>query len=135
MGYQVLSVLALPAFWVWFAVALGLNTAMTILGLIFAAVVGWMLPDVAVRRRADMRIYQIDYDMPELIDLLVVTVEAGLGFNASLQLASERIEGPARRGAADRAPGAAHGPLAARLAREHARAGARRPRFDRSCAR
>jgi tight adherence protein C len=94
MGYQVLSVLALPAFWVWFAVALGLNTAMTILGLIFAAAIGWIFPTSAVRRRADMRIYQIDYDMPELIDLLVVTVEAGLGLNASLQLASERMRGP-----------------------------------------
>jgi len=94
MGYQVLTVLALPAVWIWFAVALGLSTAMTILGLIFAAVVGWIGPTSAVRRRADMRIYQIDYDMPELIDLLVVTVEAGLGLNASLQLASERMRGP-----------------------------------------
>jgi tight adherence protein C len=32
--------------------------------------------------------------MPELIDLLVVTVEAGLGLGAALQLASERMTGP-----------------------------------------
>jgi len=94
MGYQILTVLALPALWIWLAVAMGLGTAMTLLGLIFAAVVGWMFPTSAVRRKADMRIYQIDYDMPELIDLLVVTVEAGLGLNASLQLASERMRGP-----------------------------------------
>jgi tight adherence protein C len=94
MGYQVLSVLAVPALWVWFAVATGRGTALTILGLVFAAAVGWIAPISYVRRRGDARIYQIDYDMPELIDLLVVTVEAGLGLNASLQLASERMKGP-----------------------------------------
>jgi tight adherence protein C len=94
MGYQVLSVLAVPALWVWFAVATGRSTALTILGLVFAAAVGWIAPISYVRRRGDARIYQIDYDMPELIDLLVVTVEAGLGLNASLQLASERMKGP-----------------------------------------
>jgi tight adherence protein C len=32
--------------------------------------------------------------MPELIDLLVVTVEAGLSLSAALQLAGERMKGP-----------------------------------------
>jgi tight adherence protein C len=32
--------------------------------------------------------------MPELIDLLVVTVEAGLSLGAALQLAGERMKGP-----------------------------------------
>ena len=32
--------------------------------------------------------------MPELIDLLVVTVEAGLSLSAALQLAGERMQGP-----------------------------------------
>ena len=32
--------------------------------------------------------------MPELIDLLVVTVEAGLSLSAALQLAGERMGGP-----------------------------------------
>ena len=36
----------------------------------------------------------IDYELPNLIDLLVVTVEAGLGFTGSLQLAAERFTGP-----------------------------------------
>jgi len=32
--------------------------------------------------------------MPELIDLLVVTVEAGMSISAALQLAGERMKGP-----------------------------------------
>ena len=39
------------------------------------------------------RLATIDYDLPELIDLLVVTVEAGVGFAASLQIAVERLPG------------------------------------------
>jgi tight adherence protein C len=94
MGYQVLGVLAFPALWIWFAVGTGVNTAFALMGVLVAGLIGWMGPTSAVRRKADARLYRIDYDMPELIDLLVVTVEGGLSLNASLQLASERIKGP-----------------------------------------
>jgi tight adherence protein C len=94
MGYQVLCAIAVPAAWLWFAIATGRGAALTILVLLLAAVVGWSAPSFIVRSRAESRLYRIDYDMPELIDLLVVTVEAGLGLNASLQLASERLKGP-----------------------------------------
>jgi len=94
MGYQVLCVVALPAAWLWLAIATGRSATLVVLGFLFAAVVGWLGPTFLVRSRASSRLYQIDYDMPELIDLLVVTVEAGLGLNASLQLASERLKGP-----------------------------------------
>jgi tight adherence protein C len=94
MGYQVLGGLAFPALWIWFAVGTGVSTPFALMGVLVAGLVGWMGPTSAVRRKADARLYQIDYDMPELIDLLVVTVEGGLGLNASLQLASERIKGP-----------------------------------------
>jgi tight adherence protein C len=94
MGYQVLCTLALPAAWLWLAIATGMSVALTIIGLLLAVIVGWAGPTFVVRQRADARLYRIDDDMPELIDLLVVTVEAGLGLNASLQLASERLKGP-----------------------------------------
>jgi tight adherence protein C len=94
MGYQVLGAIAFPAIWVWLAIATGRSTALTIIGFLLAGVVGWLGPAFYVRSRADSRLYRIDYDMPELIDLLVVTVEAGLGLNASLQLAGERLTGP-----------------------------------------
>jgi tight adherence protein C len=94
MGYQALSTVAAPAAWLWLAIATGRSPALTIIGVLLAGVVGWMAPTFFVRQKADARLYRIDYDMPELIDLLVVTVEAGLGLNASLQLASERLRGP-----------------------------------------
>ncbi|HWN22423.1 MAG TPA: type II secretion system F family protein [Gaiellaceae bacterium] len=55
---------------------------------------GWYMPYVVVRRRARLRVELIDREVPELVDLLVTTVEAGVGFASALQLASRSIEGP-----------------------------------------
>jgi tight adherence protein C len=67
---------------------------MIIFGIIFLAIVGWILPMLVLKRRARQRTEAIDYELPELIDLLVVTLEAGLSFVASLQMAAERLAGP-----------------------------------------
>jgi tight adherence protein C len=94
IGYSLLCALGLPALWVWFAVAVGTSATMTIIATIFLAVIGWFGPGFLVQRRAEGRLYRIDRSMPELIDLLVVTVEAGLSLSAALQLAGERLQGP-----------------------------------------
>jgi tight adherence protein C len=93
-GYQALCALVIPAAWIWFTAAAGLSPAASVLGALAGIVVGWAAPPGIVRRRGDARLARIDYDMPELIDLLVVSVEAGLGLTASLQLASSRLTGP-----------------------------------------
>jgi tight adherence protein C len=94
MGYQLLMLIVGPAFWIWLATTLQLGPMMLVLGLVVAAPLGWLAPVSIVRRRGRERLEQIDYDLPELIDLLVVTVEAGVGFSGSLQVASERLTGP-----------------------------------------
>jgi tight adherence protein C len=58
-----------------------------------AIAAGWFLPMQVVKDQAARRLDEIDYQLPELIDLLVVTVEAGLGFVGSLQMAATRITG------------------------------------------
>jgi tight adherence protein C len=93
-GYQVLFGIATPAVWIWLAVAGGGSPALTLLGTLGGVVVGWAGPGFVVTRKAESRMYRIDYDMPELIDLLVVLVEAGLGLTAALQRASGRLSGP-----------------------------------------
>jgi tight adherence protein C len=65
-----------------------------LLGAALLTVMGWYLPYVRVQRRARLRLEQIDREVPELVDLLVTTVEGGVGFAAGLQLASRSIEGP-----------------------------------------
>jgi tight adherence protein C len=95
MGYQVLSVILLPALWIWLALAgRTSNPGLTILGFLVSVGVGWLGPTFLVRSRATQRLAEIDYDMPELIDLLVVTVEAGLSLSAAIQIAGERMKGP-----------------------------------------
>ncbi len=94
LGYRVLCAISVPAAWIWLASARGYPVLLAMAATVLAALVGWTVPMTIVRRRAEARAQKIDYELPNLIDLLVVTVEAGLGFTGSLQLAAERFTGP-----------------------------------------
>jgi tight adherence protein C len=94
IGYGLLGALALPAAWIWLGIGAGFTARLTILGALVLGVIGWFGPGFVVQRRAENRLFQIDRSMPEMIDLLVITVEAGLSLGAALQLAGERMKGP-----------------------------------------
>lgn len=94
LGYRILSGIGVPALWLWFSAVLGYSGLMVFAGLALAVVLGWQLPKIVVRRKGVRRLDRIDLELPELIDLLVVTVEAGLGFTASLQMATKHFDGP-----------------------------------------
>jgi tight adherence protein C len=94
LGYRILSTLSLPVTWLWLASTGSYPAKLAVLGTPVALLMGWMAPMTIVRRRSRRRFELIDYELPNLIDLLVVTVEAGLGFTGSLQLAAERFGGP-----------------------------------------
>jgi tight adherence protein C len=94
VGYRILLAVGLPLVWLWLAAATGFPFGIIVVGVIFLAIVGWILPMLALNRRARERMNKIDYELPELIDLLVVTLEAGISFIASLQMAAERLAGP-----------------------------------------
>lgn len=92
-GYRVLvSALLLPLVIV-LATALGISVALTILLAILFAAASWVLFASYVRRRGEARLDEIDRALPELIDLLTATIEAGLGFAASLVLVADRFSG------------------------------------------
>jgi tight adherence protein C len=55
---------------------------------------GWMLPEIAVSSRARSRREQIRSDLPDALDLLAVSVEAGLGFDGALTKITEHMDGP-----------------------------------------
>jgi tight adherence protein C len=94
VGYRVLAAITLPAVFAWFGTAAHLSSALVVLGTAMMLLVGWTLPLTFVRRRARTRLARVDYELPELVDLLVVTVESGMGFAASIQIAAERFSGP-----------------------------------------
>ena len=94
LGYRMLCAVCVPAAWIWLALTSGFPAFLAVFGVVVAILIGWTAPMTVVRNRARRRLEQIDYELPELIDLLVVTVEAGLGFSSSMQIAAERLEGP-----------------------------------------
>ena len=93
MGYQALSAVSVPIFWAWLATAVGFPVVLMFVILIAALPLGWMAPLTIVRRRARRRVEEVDEQLPELIDLLVVTVEAGLGLTGALRTAADRLGG------------------------------------------
>jgi tight adherence protein C len=93
VGFRVLGA-STAALWFWIGVTRGMSFPLLVLGTIGVGVLGWFAPVIILSRRARQRTDRIDYELPELIDLLVVTLEAGLSFLASLHLAAERLTGP-----------------------------------------
>jgi tight adherence protein C len=94
LGYRMLCAVCVPAAWIWLGLTSRFPIFLVVVGVVMAVLAGWTAPMTVVRNRARRRLEQIDYELPELIDLLVVTVEAGLGFSGSMHVASERLDGP-----------------------------------------
>jgi tight adherence protein C len=93
VGTRILATMAGPALLFLFSLTRGLDLRL-LLGCALLTLMGWFLPYATVQRRARLRLERIDREVPELVDLLVTTVEGGVGFAAGLQLASRSIEGP-----------------------------------------
>jgi pilus assembly protein TadC len=94
-GYRLLAAMFLPVLVFLYATVLTSSfSIITIVVLAAAVAAGWQLPAVLIRQRGAARLSNIDRELPELIDLLVATIEAGLGLGGSLSLVAGRFEGP-----------------------------------------
>ncbi len=94
LGYRILIALAVPLVRIWLAVVSGSTGVLFFVTLPLIVLSGWYVPLRYVKMRARKRLNAIDAELPELIDLLVVTVEAGLGFVGALKVSAERLAGP-----------------------------------------
>jgi tight adherence protein C len=56
--------------------------------------VGFLFPDVHVRTRIERRRNEIRREMPDALDILAVSVEAGLGFDQALSRLRDQMSGP-----------------------------------------
>lgn len=66
----------------------------TIIGAVLGLVVGFMAPDFYLGNKASGRGKAILDTLPDALDLLTISVEAGLGFDAALVKVTEKLKGP-----------------------------------------
>jgi tight adherence protein C len=68
-----------------------------VLGLLFAlvgAAIGYIAPEFWLGRKMKARSLGMVLQLPDALDLLTISVEAGLGFDAALAKVVEKMEGP-----------------------------------------
>jgi tight adherence protein C len=94
LGYQALTSVAAAVLTFWLIPAMGGSLLMTIALTAAVAVGGWFAPLYYIELKKRQRFTKIDRQMPDMIDLLVVTIEAGLGILASMRVASESLPDP-----------------------------------------
>jgi tight adherence protein C len=98
LGAKFALALAMPAvaiaYFVWRAnvTDLGMNYRHLFMGSAMALVVGLMLPQMWLRGKARKRIEGIRFALPDMLDLLIVCVESGLGLDAALIRISREMQ-------------------------------------------
>jgi tight adherence protein C len=73
---------------------LDLPGLLVFLGTALFAAAGWYAPEWIVRSRAGERQKQIQIALPDSLDLMSITVEAGLAFDAALTRVATNLRGP-----------------------------------------
>ena len=94
LGYQLLVAIAAALLTFWLVPAMGGGIILTVVLTAAAGVGGWFAPLYYINIKKRQRFTRIDRQMPDMIDLLVVTIEAGLGILASMRVASETMADP-----------------------------------------
>jgi tight adherence protein C len=72
----------------------GISPLLRMIAAILFFFAGWYVPEWLVRSRAGDRQKQIQRSLPDSLDLMSISVEAGLAFDASLTRVSRNIKGP-----------------------------------------
>jgi tight adherence protein C len=81
-------------------VAIGLIFAMLVLALgswllaLFCAALGWFGVDAWLSRTGRRRQIRLERDMPDFIDILAITVRAGIGYRGALERVATSLSGP-----------------------------------------
>jgi len=90
-GVRIVLVVALPFLAFPFVLTFTGDRTATMLFLVAPAMLGYILPPMVVGRMARKRMVKIDAALPDVLDLLVLCMEAGLGMNAAVaRVAQER---------------------------------------------
>ncbi|WP_121252479.1 type II secretion system F family protein [Nocardioides ferulae] len=72
----------------------GVELPMRVVMALGGAALGFFVPDLYLYQTAYDRAARFERDLPDAIDLLTISVESGLGFDAALQQVARNTEGP-----------------------------------------
>lgn len=92
-GFRVIAACSLPLLFAFLIASAGAFSPITMLLVIASCAAGWQLPAMVIHRRGEKRMYEIDRSLPDLVDLLTATVEAGMGVGASVAMVAGRFKG------------------------------------------
>lgn len=76
------------------ALLLGLSTPTFVVAVVAGLVLGFLAPGLYLYQKAYDRTQRITRDLPDAIDLMTISVESGLGFDAAVQQVARNTEGP-----------------------------------------
>ena len=94
LAVRVITVLLVPvAFYVCYGL-LGLSGRMGLVVVLFLAMLLLLGPDAQLNREVEERKYKIQMKLPDVLDLLTISVEAGLGFEQALDRTVASVPGP-----------------------------------------
>jgi tight adherence protein C len=71
---------------------LGLSSGQVLIGILWMGALGWVGPTFYVRSRLKARQKEVQLALADMLDMLVVCVEAGLGLNQALVRVADEIE-------------------------------------------
>ncbi len=92
LGLKAIFALGLPTFV--YLLSSGINSAQLALIIFLALIIGWRLPEIQLKRSARMRCVKLEKTFPDVLDLLTVSVGAGLGFDGAMAKVVEKSNGP-----------------------------------------
>ncbi|MEN6583495.1 MAG: type II secretion system F family protein [Armatimonadota bacterium] len=94
MGLKTLSIIIFVAMGLCMAILVDMTPTLKICIVICTTIVGYAIPDTLLEQKIRSRHTSIRKSLPNSLDLLVVSAEAGLGFDAALAGVAERTTGP-----------------------------------------